>query len=226
MRGTLDPLATGVLPIALGEATKTVRLRDGRPQTLSLPRSLGRRAQHRRRRGRDCRPNARRGRAARRSRRYCPASPARSCRSPPALLGDQGRRRRAYALARAGVAVRTRRANGRDRRLRLIAVPDRDHADFEAQVGKGTYIRALARDLGRGARNVRPCRRAAPARGRAVSPKRRRFHWIPWSTSAIVCRFGASAADRDRAGRHPGAGLDGSRSCSIALRAVRDAVRR
>ena len=32
--------------------------------------------------------------------------------------------------------------------LRLIALPDRDHADFEALVGKGTYIRALARDLG------------------------------------------------------------------------------
>jgi len=31
--------------------------------------------------------------------------------------------------------------------LRLIAVPDRDHADCEAVVGKGTYIRALARDL-------------------------------------------------------------------------------
>jgi tRNA pseudouridine55 synthase len=31
--------------------------------------------------------------------------------------------------------------------FRLVAIPDRDHADFEALVGKGTYIRALARDL-------------------------------------------------------------------------------
>ena len=31
--------------------------------------------------------------------------------------------------------------------LRLIAIPDRDHADCEAVVSKGTYIRALARDL-------------------------------------------------------------------------------
>src|SRR5439155_10360218 len=32
--------------------------------------------------------------------------------------------------------------------LRLVTLPDRDHADCEAVVGKGTYIRALARDLG------------------------------------------------------------------------------
>jgi tRNA pseudouridine55 synthase len=32
--------------------------------------------------------------------------------------------------------------------LRLITIPDCDHADCEALVGKGTYIRALARDLG------------------------------------------------------------------------------
>jgi len=32
--------------------------------------------------------------------------------------------------------------------LRLMAIPDPDHADCEALVGKGTYIRALARDLG------------------------------------------------------------------------------
>jgi tRNA pseudouridine55 synthase len=31
--------------------------------------------------------------------------------------------------------------------LRLLGVPDRDHADFEAVVGEGTYIRALARDI-------------------------------------------------------------------------------
>ena len=37
---------------------------------------------------------------------------------------------------------------GRDRtRCASIAMPDPDHAEFEAMVGKGTYIRALARDL-------------------------------------------------------------------------------
>ncbi len=46
--GTLDPLASGGLPIALGEATKTVPYRDGRPQALSLHGLLGRGARHRR----------------------------------------------------------------------------------------------------------------------------------------------------------------------------------
>ena len=34
-------------------------------------------------------------------------------------------------------------------RLALVDTPDRDHAVFEAECGKGTYVRALARDLGR-----------------------------------------------------------------------------
>ncbi len=34
-------------------------------------------------------------------------------------------------------------------RLDLIAIVDADHAEFEAECGKGTYVRAIARDLGR-----------------------------------------------------------------------------
>src|SRR6516164_1313582 len=45
--GTLDPLAYGGLPIALGEATKTV-VRNGGPQALSFHRGVGRGARHRR----------------------------------------------------------------------------------------------------------------------------------------------------------------------------------
>ena len=40
--GTLDPLASGVLPVAFGEATKTVLDRAGRRQGLSVSRALGR----------------------------------------------------------------------------------------------------------------------------------------------------------------------------------------
>ena len=49
--GTLDPLASGCLPIALGEATKTVPfVVDGR-KTYLFHRALGRGARHRRFRG-------------------------------------------------------------------------------------------------------------------------------------------------------------------------------
>ena len=49
--GTLDPLATGILPIAFGEATKTVPYRPGRHQGLSLRYRLGHSDSHRRCRG-------------------------------------------------------------------------------------------------------------------------------------------------------------------------------
>ena len=72
--GTLDPLATGCLPIALGEATKTVPFIMDVEQDLPLHRAMGRGARHRRfrrPRGRDQRrPPGRRPR----SRRSCPAS--------------------------------------------------------------------------------------------------------------------------------------------------------
>ena len=57
--------------------------------------------------------------------------------------------RRAYKLARAAAPLALAARAVQIAALQLIAVPDRDHADCEAIVGKGTYIRALARDLGR-----------------------------------------------------------------------------
>jgi hypothetical protein len=79
--GTLDPLASGILPIALGEATKTVGLRHGRPQELPLSAALG---ASRPRPTTPRAPSPRRIRTARMPRRSapcCPASPARSSRS-------------------------------------------------------------------------------------------------------------------------------------------------
>jgi tRNA pseudouridine55 synthase len=55
--------------------------------------------------------------------------------------------RRAYALARGGEAVELEARTARVESLRLMGLPDPDHAEFEAEVGKGTYIRALGRDL-------------------------------------------------------------------------------
>jgi tRNA pseudouridine55 synthase len=56
---------------------------------------------------------------------------------------------RAYDLARAGAPVETQERTVTIHRLTLIDTPDVDHAVFEAECGKGTYVRALARDLGR-----------------------------------------------------------------------------
>ena len=54
-------------------------------------------------------------------------------------------------------------------------MPDADHAVLEAECGKGTYVRALARDLGRALGLFRPCQRAAADRGRARSAKTHDF---------------------------------------------------
>ncbi len=56
---------------------------------------------------------------------------------------------RAYDLARDGEVVELAGRPVQIDRLDLVAVPDADHAVFEAECGKGTYVRALARDIGR-----------------------------------------------------------------------------
>jgi tRNA pseudouridine55 synthase len=56
---------------------------------------------------------------------------------------------RAYDLARQGESVELAARAVEIRRLDLVGIPDSDHAVFEAECGKGTYVRAIARDLGR-----------------------------------------------------------------------------
>jgi tRNA pseudouridine55 synthase len=66
---------------------------------------------------------------------------------PPAYSALKVAGRRAYDLARAGEIVTLEPRSVQVESLRLIGLADRDHAEFEAEVGKGTYIRALGRDL-------------------------------------------------------------------------------
>ena len=160
--GTLDPLATGVLPIAFGEATKTV----------AYAMSARKRYRFRIRWGIARTTDDREGAIV----AECTSRPSRAAieailprftgtilQSPPPYSAIKVDGRRAYALARAATPPALPARPVQIAALRLIAVPDRDHADCEALVGKGTYIRALARDLGAGTRNVRPyCRAASP----------------------------------------------------------------
>jgi tRNA pseudouridine55 synthase len=145
--GTLDPLATGVLPIALGEATKTVayamtglkryrfRIRWGIARTTDDGEGqiVGECAS---------RPSLEAIEAI--MPRFIGMIP----QAPPAHSAIKVGGRRAYALARADRHPVLEPRPVHIAKLRLIATPDRDHADCEAVVGKGAYIRALARDLG------------------------------------------------------------------------------
>lgn len=144
--GTLDPLATGVLPLALGEATKTVaymmaatkeyeftirwgeatstddlegditETSDVRPTQTQVEQVLGRFV----------------GEISQR---------------PPVYSAIKVKGQRSYDLARKGKDVKLASRKVIVHNLSLLKMIDSDHAQFHVKCGKGFYIRALARDL-------------------------------------------------------------------------------
>jgi tRNA pseudouridine55 synthase len=68
---------------------------------------------------------------------------------PPRFSAVKIAGERAYDLARDGETVELKPRNVEIYRLELLEIPDADHAVLAAECGKGTYVRALARDLGR-----------------------------------------------------------------------------
>jgi tRNA pseudouridine55 synthase len=146
--GTLDPLASGLLPIALGEATKTVPfVMDGRKRYRFTVR-WGAETDTDDSEGRivaasDARPTPDAVRAA------LPRFTGAIEQVPPKFSAIKIDGERAYDLARDGEAVELIARTVEIHQLALTETPDADHAVFEAECGKGTYVRALARDLGR-----------------------------------------------------------------------------
>jgi tRNA pseudouridine55 synthase len=144
--GTLDPLATGVLPIALGEATKTVPfVMDGRKEYRFTLR-FGEARSTEDGEGEvvaesDARPTDAAIRLA------LPGFTGEIEQVPPAFSALKIAGQRAYDLARAGEAVDLKPRKVLIERLAFLARPDADHADFVVSCGKGTYIRSLGRDL-------------------------------------------------------------------------------
>jgi len=146
--GTLDPLATGVLPIALGEATKTVPfIMDGRKEYRFTLR-FGEARSTDDGEGEvtatsDMRPTDGAIRAA------LGQFTGEIEQMPPAFSALKIGGQRAYDLARAGETVDLKPRTVAIDRLELLARSDADHADFVVGCGKGTYIRSLGRDLAR-----------------------------------------------------------------------------
>ena len=150
--GTLDPLASGCLPIALGEATKTVPFvmesrkiyrftvrwgeerdtddADGRPIRTS-----------------DKRPTREQIEA------LLPSYTGTITQVPPQFSAIKVNGERAYDLARDGETVELQARQVEVHSLRIVnsASSDSgpDHTEFETECGKGTYVRSLARDMGR-----------------------------------------------------------------------------
>ena len=146
--GTLDPLASGCLPIALGEATKTVPfVFDGR-KTYRFAIRWGEERDTDDAEGRvtatsDKRPDrdAIEG--------LLPRFTGTIDQIPPRYSAVKLDGERAYDLARDGEVVELAARTITVHRLELIEIPDPDTAVLIAECGKGTYIRSLARDLGR-----------------------------------------------------------------------------
>ncbi len=144
--GTLDPLATGILPIALGAATKTVPYVMDGTKLYHFTIRFGEARDTDDAEGAvtcvsDDRPSDAQIRAA------LPAFRGLIQQVPPVYSAIKVEGERAYDLARAGAPpVLAARAAQVDR-FELIGRPDADTAEFEVESGKGVYMRSLARDL-------------------------------------------------------------------------------
>lgn len=146
--GTLDPLATGILPIAFGEATKTVPFAVDGEKVYRFMVRWGAETATDDAEGEvvatgEGRPTVADIEA------LLPAFTGEIMQVPPKFSAIKVDGERAYALARDGEDVVLDARPVVIDELRLVDVPDADTALFEARCGKGTYVRAIARDMGR-----------------------------------------------------------------------------
>ena len=146
--GTLDPLATGLLPVALGEATKLcAEVTDsGKSYRFTLRWGEERATD-------DVEGEVTASSLLRPARAdilaALPEFVGEIEQVPPVYSAIKVAGERAYDLAREGRPARLASRVVRVDRLDLVAQPDPDHAEFELDCGRGTYVRSLARDLGR-----------------------------------------------------------------------------
>lgn len=143
--GTLDPLATGILPIALGEATKTVpAVQDGR-KVYRFTVLWGTSTTTDDAEGEVLATSDHRAAAAE-IEAMLPRFTGDILQTPPAFSAIKIDGERAYDLARAGEIVQLEPRPVHIESLRLLAHAQAS-SDFEMVCEKGTYVRALARDL-------------------------------------------------------------------------------
>lgn len=145
--GTLDPLASGILPLAFGEATKTVPYVVDGEKAYTFTVKWGTETDTDDSEGlavatSDARPTVAEIEAA------LPRFMGIVMQVPPRYSAIKVDGERAYDLARDGESVELRARPVEIEALRLVA-HDAGTATFEAECGKGTYVRAIARDLGR-----------------------------------------------------------------------------
>jgi tRNA pseudouridine55 synthase len=146
--GTLDPLASGGLPIAMGEATKTVPfVMDGRKR-YRFTVAWGEERDTDDTEGRPVATSAERP-TAQAIMALLPRFTGVIEQVPPQYSAVKIQGERAYDLARDGEVVALAPRPVEIHELTLVNHDDSGFSVFEAECGKGTYVRALARDMGR-----------------------------------------------------------------------------
>ncbi|RMF10948.1 MAG: tRNA pseudouridine(55) synthase TruB, partial [Alphaproteobacteria bacterium] len=145
--GTLDPLASGVLPIALGEATKTVPYVVEGAKGYRFSVRWGAETDTDDSEGQILREEEQRPSTAD-IEAVLPEFRGEILQTPPRYSAIKIDGARAYDLAREGERFEIAERPVWIERLEIVGTPGRDVCTFEAECGKGTYVRALARDLG------------------------------------------------------------------------------
>jgi tRNA pseudouridine55 synthase len=144
--GTLDPLATGVLPIALGEATKTVPFLMDADKGYRFTIAWGATTTTLDREGEV---------TARSDVRPSPLAVAEALKAfvgdieqvPPAYSAIKVDGERSYDLAREGREAPLKSRIVVVHGAAVIGAADPDHVEIEITCGKGTYVRAIVRDI-------------------------------------------------------------------------------
>lgn len=144
--GTLDPLASGILPIALGEATKTVPFMMEAQKVYRFSIEWGISTDSVDREGEiiarsAVRPSVEAVRAA------LPTFIGEIDQTPPRFSAIKVDGQRAYDLARDGVDFELESRRVIIHEAAVSAAPDADHVEIVIRTGKGVYVRSLARDL-------------------------------------------------------------------------------
>lgn len=164
--GTLDPLATGVLAVALGEATKTVPYAMEGEKLYRFTARWGEARDTDDAEGEvvdrsDVRPTQAQILA------QLPRFTGDLLQVPPAFSAIKVKGERAYDLAREGEEFSLEPRTVSIRAAHLVEIPDPDHAVFELSCGKGSYVRAWVRDI---AHALGTCGHVAELRRLRVGP--------------------------------------------------------
>ena len=144
--GTLDPLATGILPLAFGEATKMVPYVMNSDKEYEFVIRWGEQRDTDDAEGKiiatsSKRPTLEQINAA------LPAFIGTISQTPPIFSAIKLQGERAYDIARAGGTPEMAPRSIVIHTLECLSIPNQDHAAFKVHCGKGVYVRSIARDL-------------------------------------------------------------------------------